>query len=286
MADKLQRNYRLTIEANDDAGAIIIEPPFTISFVVNRSVMASINSSQIRIYNLSEKIRNQIFQDRFNTTKRKKVVLQAGYSKLSTIFVGDMFEADSFRQGTEVITVIEARDGGFDSSGTLTNNTIQKNTEIKTLLQGLISEFPNLKTGVIGEVEGSIKRPAVLDSNTFELIRKYSNDKAFIDLETVNILNDDEVIAGDLPLINSETGLLGTPRRRDSYLTIDVLFEPQIVMGQLIKIESDIQKQYDGQYKVVGLTHTGMISEAVSGECKTNLSLLIGTQLVGGFKQL
>jgi len=279
---KFGRTYRLTSESNVDSEAIVIEPPISIQFNLNRSTMASLNNCQIRILNLSQLTRSKIFQDRFNLSKRKKVILQAGYEKLSTIFVGDIFMADSYRQGNDIITFIDARDGGFDSSGTLTNKTIQKGTTVKSAIEEMIKQFSNIKQGKIGTVEGEFKRPVVLDGNTFELIKKYTDDKAFIDLEKVNILQDNETITGEIALINSETGLLGVPRRNDSFLTIDTLFEPRITMGQVLAIESTIQPEYDGQYKVIGVNHAGTISESIGGSVKSRFSLLIGTQLTGG----
>lgn len=281
---KFGRNYRLIIQTNDsNEEAIIIEPPITLQFTINRSTMGTLNSMRLQIMNLSEKTRNKIFQDRFNPKVYKKIILQAGYNNLSNIFIGNIYNARSFRANTEIVTFIYATDGGFDTANTLSNGTIQKQTSYKDFLVALVNSFPNLKQGKLTEIEGEFRRPAIVNGNSFELIRKYSNNKAYIDLETINILNDSDVIEGDVPLLNSETGLLGTPDRADAYLSVETIFEPRIIMGQVIEIQSDVQKKYDGQYKVIGVTHSGIISDAVGGQCSSKFNLLVGTQLFGGF---
>ena len=285
---KFGRAYNLTWIPPEEEDVINVTMPLTMQFNVNRSTMSSVNSAQIKIYNLDQKTRSRMFQDRFDLDleRRNSIILQAGYKNLSTIFQGDVFEAYSMRQGTEIITHMDCRDGGLDSSGTLTNTAIQKNTDIREMLSSLISGFQNLKEGTIGNIEGSIKRPVVLDGNTFELIKKYSDDNVFIDLEKVNILKDNETIEGVVPLINSETGLLNAPRRRGAMVEIETIFEPRIVMGQILAVESKIQPEYDGQYKVIGVNHSGIISGAVGGQCKSKFTLLIGSKEAGGFQNV
>tara|TARA_R110000851_G_scaffold306239_4_gene464495 strand:- start:101 stop:952 length:852 start_codon:yes stop_codon:yes gene_type:complete len=282
---KFGRNYRLTLESNVEGETIIIEPPFTVQFDIKRSTMSSANTMQISIFNLSRKTTSAIFQDRFNPKDYKRIILQAGYSELSTVFIGNIFQANTVRAGAETVTFIDARDGGFDTSGTITSTALSGG-KVEDVLKALANNFPNIKEGKITGVEGKFRKPVILNGNNFQLMKKYSNDKVFVDLEKINVLNDNDVLEGDLPLITSETGLLGTPRRDDAYLTIDTLFEPRIVMGQLVEIKSDIAPQYDGQYKVIGVTHKAVISEAISGEAKSTFNLLVGSQLFGGFNKV
>lgn len=279
---KFQRNYRLTVQA-DDGELITIESPLTLNFSIERSTMSSINSAQMTVLNLSKKVRSRIFQDRFGNVQYKRVVLQAGYGKqLSTVFIGNIFQANSFRNGNDIVTFIDARDGGFDTTGSITSRTVEGGT-VKETVSSLIAEFDNVTEGKIGTIEGEFKKPVVLDGNTFELIKKYTKGRAFIDLEELNVLGDNEVIEGDVPLLTSANGLLSTPRREDAYLTVETIFEPRIVMGQLLGIKSDIASEFDGQYKVIGVKHQGVISGAVGGECKSTFELLVGSQLFGEF---
>lgn len=281
MSKKFDRRYRLTIEIGGEA--IVIEQPLTLQFNVQRNAMSSVNTGTFQIYNLSEDVRNSIFQDRFSFLEYKKVILEAGYDDLATVFSGSLFEANSSRQGTDVITNVFARDGGFDTVTTKTFKTIQKGVTYKDLIKNLISDFPNLTEGSIGEVEGSLLRPAVLDGNTFYLLKTYTGEQIFIDLEKVNVLKNSEVLTGQVPLISPQTGLLQTPKRDDAYLTVTTLFEPRIIMSQFVELRSDILEQYNGQYKVLGVNHQGIISGAIGGQCTSTFNLLLEGQLFGRF---
>lgn len=282
---RFQRNYRLTLETNDGQ-ALIIEPPFTVQFNIERSVQGTLNSAQFQIYNQGQQTRSRIFQDRFNPRDYKRVVFEAGYNNLNVIFKGNMFQARSMRQGPELITYIDARDGGFDANNTISNVTIQAGATAEEIVKTLLGDFDNVTEGNLAGLEGGTKRPVVLNGNTFSLIKKYSNNKAFIDLEQINVLKDNQTIEGVLPLINSSTGLLQTPQREDAFLRIETIFRPEIVVGQLLEVQSSVNPEYDGQYKVIGLRHQGTISEAVSADARSTFDLLVGSQLLGEFNQV
>ena len=55
-----------------------------------------------------------------------------------------------------------------------------------------------------------------------------------------------------------------------------MIFEPRITVGQLVEIESSTASIFDGQFKVIGIHHAGIISGAVAGEARTTLNLFIG----------
>ncbi len=280
---KFNRSYRLTIDVSDSE-KIVIEPPFTIRFSMVRDTQSSINQLTLSIINLGEKTRNKIFQDRYDFLTYKRVILEAGYKDLTKIFQGNLFEAYSERQQTEIVTNIVARDGGHDIYNSLTSKTLQGLTK-REVIDSLIGEFSEVKQGKIGEIEGAFLRPVVLEGNTYELIRIYGGSLVYIDLERLHILKENEIVSAAIPLINSKNGLLETPRRRNSLVTITTLFQPNIILSQLVEIQSDVFSLFDGQYKVIGLTHSGIISDAVGGGLKSTFNLLVESVLFGKFKE-
>lgn len=286
MVNKFNRQYRLTLKLTEEDNAVVIEPPFTISFSVQRNISSSLNQMRLNVFNLGKVLRQQIFQDRFNIKKYKKVILQAGYDKISTIFVGNLLEAYSLRQKQDIITYINAQDGGFGVRNSYSNFSMKSGATFKDTISRLFQDMQNIATGKIGDIEGSHKRGSVFNGNTFNLLRKQSKENVFIDNEIINALKDNEVIEGNVFLISSETGLLGTPRRKDAIIEVDLLFEPKIIIGQIVELKSRIDSRFDGQYKVIGIGHNATISEAIGGNAKTTLQLFIGTQLLGGFKQV
>lgn len=288
---KFHRLYQLTVQTFDKQDNIIIEPPFTIQFNIERSAMASINSMDLRLYNLKPETRNRLQHDRFRFDVYQKIELRAGYGgDLPLIFSGNIFQANSYREGSNIVTCIDARDGAFDTTTQRTFTTLQQGTTVKEAVTTLIKQFPNLQIGKIGDIQGTPARPIVLDGNTYDLIKRYtagSNFVPFIDLGKVNVLDGKEVITGFLPVLDADSGLLETPRRDDGFLTVTTLFEPRVIVGQIIKLVSTIQNPvYNGDYKVIGVNHQGVISEAVSGHCRSSFALLLGNQFYGAYSHL
>lgn len=303
---KIGRKYKLTFETEDPTtgkGAIQIANPLTVEFDITRNTASSLNNATFRVYNLSATNRSILFQNRTSIKnsegKRKRILFQAGYSSisnlankeadLSTIFIGDILEAYSYRQGPDVVTYINALDGGFGAYNSTISTTVQKGTSFRDVITRLTDSLKGVKTGVIGETEGEHKTPNPLNGNSFSLLTKDYKDEIFIDLEKVNKLGVNEYIksvGGKVLLINSASGLLGTPLRQGTDLVVEMLFEPRINVGQLVEIESQFNPIFDGQYKVTGVKHAGVISEAVSGDCKTILQLYIGNELLGELKGL
>lgn len=288
---KLNRNFRLLIETINKE-IIEIKSPFTIQFDIERTSASSVNQMNLRIFNLSQKTRNLLFKERYlildDSTKKyyRHVILQAGYGELSTIFKGNILECYSYRQGSEIITYLNCHDGGYAISNSYSSVTFDKSETYSSIFEKLAADLVGIKKGKVGEINGEPKRGSVFNGNTFTLLQESFNNKIFIDLEKVNLLNENEAIKGEVPLINAQTGLLGTPMRQGTYLKVDIIFEPRIVVGQIIEINSKINPLYNGQFKVDGIKHSGTISGAVGGECKTSLDLFLGTEILQNLKIL
>jgi hypothetical protein len=285
---KFGRRYKVTLQTTD-ATAIIIELPLTIQFNIHRSVSSSLNSMTLQLFNLSETHRNLIYQDRFST-ERRKIIVEMGYESLSTVFVGDIYEANSTREGTNIITTIDARDGNFDTNVTTINYTYKAGSTVREIIEYLAKQFPNLKLGKVtanGSLNATFPRPVVLEGNVYELLKLYSNQKLnqpYVDLAIVNILGQNEVlINNNITLLNASTGLIATPRRDQSFLSVTTLLEPRVIIGQVLQVESKIMPQYNGLYKILGVTHKGIISGAQSGEALSVFEMN-GNQLLGGFQ--
>lgn len=285
MTTKFGRTYRLTIDPGDGSDLIIITLPFTVNFTVQRNTMASLNNFVIDIYNLSENTRRRIFQDRF-VARRRTVTFEAGYETLTTLFKGYIFEANSRREGPNVITMIEARDGSYDVTTKMTFQTIGAGQTVKDILKYLIGQYDDLELGAVGDFPEVLQRPVTLNGNTYELLKTYSNRNVFVDLGRVYVLKPNEVVPGELPVLSPATGLLESPRRDDAFLTVPTLFEPRVGMGQPIELASTISPIYNGQYKVLGVLHQGVISQAVNGPLRSTFNLFTGTQLFGDFTRV
>ena len=232
---KFNKVFRLTIQSNDNLNeAIVIEPPFTVEFDINRDMGAQANTGNFKITNLGSQTRKRIFQDIFSLSVDRKVIFEAGYNgKLTTLFVGTLKTAYSSRSSTEIITELNCWDEGF---GAMTTAFINKTysagwtqKDIITAQMKSLSTNHNLQMGQVGEFDTNKNpRGVSLIGNSFAVLNKTADGFVFVDNNTIHALQTHEVIDALVPVINSATGLLGTPKRQDAKLTAECIFEPGI----------------------------------------------------------
>lgn len=266
-----------------------IDYPLTIQFDIERTTSSSPNYGNFRITNLAQTTYERLAKDMYNINdfgsgkEYRQVIFSAGYQELSTIFQGSLVEGWTERSGTEIITHLRCQDGLYQIANAYTSQTFQAGTSMNDIFKTLLQDL-GLQQGIVGTIpeNQSPLRAAAYNGNTFQLLRDNFNNRVFIDLEKTYLLADDEVILGQVPLISSETGLLGVPRRQNTYIQVDIIFEPRIQIGQIVEVVSKIDPRFNGQWKVQGIKHSGTISGAIGGDCKTTLQLFYGTKALGG----
>lgn len=277
---KFGRIYSLSVELAGGQKAVV-ELPFSVEFEVRRENMSSSQTATFRLYNLGERLRNLIFKDRFNTTEYRAIQFRAGYEnfKVPLIFNGTIFEAYSERTGVDFITTIECYDGGYAMANSYTTQTFGAGATRKQVMEALTGDLRGVSNSpIIGNFPGSFVRGTVYLGNTWDYLVQLSDGYATIDNGQLKVLKPEEVVQAEIPLITAESGLLGSPRRSNTMIEFEMLFEPRFTLGQIVTLQSQTNSIYNGTYKVMGFTHTGLISPSVSGDARTKVSLWRGTQ--------
>lgn len=277
MRGKFDRTYRLDIFTPSDKQLTIV-PPFSIKFGLTRNTLASANRATIEVVNRGPQTRNQIFKDRFSITEYWQVQLQAGYNnRLHEIFTGNILEAYSVKENTEWKTRLDCFDGMNAIQNGFTSITVEKNTPKQNYLKQIINDMPNTITGVLGSpADGKSPRGKALVGQSSSILTQETGGKWFIDKEKLNILENVEVLPGSIIKLDPDD-LLSTPRRREAFLDVQVLFQPQVQIGRIYEIES-LEARYNGQYKIIGFNHNVEISGASAGSATTMLSLYFGAE--------
>ncbi|RTL04650.1 hypothetical protein EKK58_10090 [Candidatus Dependentiae bacterium] len=296
MGLKFQRHFKLTVQGKN-GDTLEFNDPLTLEFTIIRNAQASMQTGSFRLYNLNQTSRGNIYRNKTDYDDVRTLKLQAGYdyqNPLPTIFSGCVTEAYSVRNSgsPDFITNIMGYDfnfsvvksfSNFTKSPDQSNPTVTRQQIINLLVEDLIKNTPGntLKKGTIGTFEGEYPRGRTIFGPTWDALKTETNRQCFIDNGRVFCLPEDEAVEGNIKVINSSTGLLSTPKKRETYLDIEVLFEPCVDMGQQIFLESVSSPQFNGYYKVLGIQHQGIISGAVSGKCTTILTLDYGSRLLG-----
>lgn len=273
---------RVPIQTGGQNG-VTINFPLTLELEINRNTLASCNTASFRIYNMREDTRRQIFQDRYETTTYRQIVLRAGYDSDPTpsiIFRGNLRSAYSHRQKENWITEIEAFDGGFGVQNGQVGLTIPAGYDLKNVVRSLIQGMPNVSLGAIGEIGGvQSARGIVVNGSAWAALNQIAPDaQVFIDNEVANVIGKNEyvIFPGEPYLIEASSGLLETPRRYDRLLDVPILFEPRLRVGGLIQLNSSVP-YYNGLYSVIGVRHMGVISGAISGKLISVATVFKGT---------
>lgn len=282
---KQNRNYVLTIQPDVSKERFIeVRPPFTLQIDIQRNTFGSANTSVIRIYNLSEKNRNEIRKNpAVELGKIMRCRLDAGYGdrNLATIFNGDVWQAFSTREETNMITQIESFDGGQAFNAAFIERQFPANTANRSVVENFVDSMSifGIKKGAIGDVPGSIFRGNSYAGSAPELLKEISNGGFFIDNGFANVLGSNEVIKSPVLVISPETGLISTPVRQQAFIYLEMLFEPQIRVGTKVKLESTTESSLNTFYKVCSVAHRGILSESVGGSIITTVGLFNSKEL-------
>jgi hypothetical protein len=294
--NKFQRTYQLQIQPWNAANSIQVigsldgsQPLLTLEFNIVRNNYSAVNTGNFRIRNLNQATRNIIFKDYFNQGQWTSVVLKAGYvgTPLSTIFNGMAHTICSYREegGTDWITEIDATDfsGLFSNSfSSWTKNPPSGQTQ-KDVIQALAKDLQASaeeygQTLGIGSVGGFTAPRYSYTANDFtmNILAVETSRQVAIDNGKLYAMPYNYAFDGDVTLISSATGLLGTPRLQQTFLVASMIFEPAIVPWQYVELQTEdtnFTSANNGPYKVLGVQHAGIISSTKPGKCTTNVSM-------------
>lgn len=291
---KFNARYSLSVEvapgtpalgSDDSADAGPRNIPFSLpircDFDVRRALLSSAQTATFRLYMLGERDRDLVQKDWFDLSDVRAIQFRVGWEDETPtlIFNGTVKSAQSSRQGASegFITVIEAFDGGAAMANGFSTKSIAGGALVSDLIKGLALDLPGIDGGaVVGTFPGTTKRGAIFCGNTWQYIIQLTDGLAFIDDGKVKALQPNEYFGAQVPVINAESGLIGTPQRFRNMMRVNMLLTPQFSIGQLVSLQSQALKKFNGLYKVVGVSHRGTISEAQAGERRTELTLWSG----------
>ncbi len=294
--DKFNLKYRLVVQMTQDkAQAIVISSPLTLKAQIKRLSGEGYNTADITIYNLAPESRNAIIKPRYNTTEFTEVKLFAGYdsNNLTQIFVGNLLQAYSIRVGNNIETKILASEAVFAINNAIISATYNKGIDFRQFIMECIHTFikvpiptgivnTNILPGTIGNVglDRVFSRGISINGNTSNILDKYFKHQVVIDNNFINIMNVNDVFQAYILLISSATGLLNVPVIQNNFLNLEMIFEPQFVIGQFVEVDSIIYPKISGKWKIMGIAHDLEISEGSASKGITKLQLFLGTAIL------
>jgi hypothetical protein len=281
MARKFIRQYQLMV-TSPQGEEIRIQNPITVEFDITRKNLASLNTATFTVYNLSERTRMKIFHDLYDTSTYLPVAFYAGYvygsqetnTYAAQCFRGHVKQAYSYREGCDYKTVIECWDGGTALNNSFVSQTLPSGAKQQDVIKNLAQGMLNIVGSVVSDAFNTISnRATTLFGNPFDLLGKLTNNNFYVDSQTAFALKPDEAIKGTLNVIDETIGIVDSPKRTGTVVEVATIFEPRYVPSQEVILTSSTQLVLNGQYKLTGIQHRGIISDAVNGDCTTMLTL-------------
>lgn len=283
---KLQRNYyaEFRIREQDKEGNwgdykyLTIKYPITLNLDIHLGSYKSANSGMFQFINLNKQTAAALWLDVYNIGKKEIMIsLYAGYNNsMPLVFYGRVQNCTSYRAegSTDWMTEIQAFEGGKLFQYGFINATFTKYTKFEDVLNFMLEDDPNTKIGCIAPEISPLPRNKTFIGQTMDLIgREYGGYETFIDKGRLHVLGENDVLDDEMIVITDKSGLLGTPKRANSFLEVNLIFEPQLKTGQAVSLQSESMPQFNKAYKVVAIHHTGTISDRISGNLKTELTL-------------
>lgn len=286
---KFQRTYTLTVQGRS-MRLYDFSDPLTIIFDTTSRLMSGINSAHFMVYNLGPVVRSDLEFDSavdinaLGVVKRA-VSFSAGYASEGyqpVVFQGNIKKAFSYRDGPNVVTDIEVLDG-LDA---IQKAQIQRsrsspwdpNAEALAIIQTMAQYGVTL--GAIGGLFKDAKntRGVMWLGSVWDVLKKFAAAQggvACINQEKLYLMGprDALVIFGEIPQLDSSTGLIGTPRRSGWVVDAEMIFEPRVQLGQKLKVASSVNPNINGTFRVDAISHRGIISGAKDGGVVTSFSL-------------
>lgn len=230
-----------------DSGDALDLSELRFSFAVRRGDNETPNSADIRVFNISPKA-SQTIQKEFT-----RVVLQAGYEgNFGVIFDGQIKQVRRGRASqTDTYLDITAADGdrAYNYSVmavSLAAGSSGKLNQVQEVLKALAAY--GVYQGYLPDLDNSnLPRGKVMFGMTRDELRTMAKNALTnwsIQNGKLQMVPESAYLPGEVPVITSETGLVGLPEQMQNGIGLKVLLNPSIKIGQAIKIDNESLQKY------------------------------------------
>ncbi len=266
-----------------------ITSPLTLELDIERAIFQSVSRFTFKVYNLGVQARSDIYLDQNNwLATPRPITVRAGYASWQSgyglqapqafpiIALGQLFQCYSTRVGPSWVTTMTGWDGGYDQANASINATFSKSVSFNARVTQIAKSMPNLRGAYISPmITANVSRAATYSGKPWDILCEltaYAKADVFIDLGVLYMVPKGQSVpglTGGLNQINTNTGLLNTPIKQQFRVSWDMIFEPRLMVGQTINLISE-EPENNGNYVLQGLTHRGVISDGVAGDCITS----------------
>lgn len=287
-----QFGRKATLLVSNTAGQALDLSQLRIKFNVKRSGVMTPNVGDFRVYNLALETA-ELIKKEFT-----KVIFQAGYvSNYGGVFKGNIKQVLTGRESaTDTFVDIVAGDGDEAYNFSIINTTLAAGSTQASQLNAAIGAMSQkgVTAGYVGALPANqLPRGKVLYGSAKAHIKSLADSAGFswsIQDEKIVFLKQSTYLPGNAIVLNSKTGMIGTPQQTVEGIICKCLINPQLKIHGRVQIDNATVEEYklnqlvpgsaantpvplthDGVYYILVAEHTG---DTRGIEWYTNLVLL------------
>ncbi len=256
MARLFDRKVRLTMLP--DQGTTIIVDKLRMSLSCQKSVESTPNSLRLSVYNLNPSNRNLL------ESERMRISLEAGYvSTIAVIFVGNIERVTHRKNRGDIITKIEAKDGGNRYRNAKIERSYGPGVRSDFVIRDLANEFGLQLSEFVDlpatQYANGLSLSGLIRDELTNILRK-SDHEWSIQNETLQIIPRTKTTNEGIVLLNFETGLIKRPTKTKKGINFTSFLQPELKPGNKVKIEADAES-ISGLFKLKTVVHQGDSNE-------------------------
>lgn len=214
-------------------------------FSIRRGDFQTPNSADIRIYNVSDKTADRIRQT-LPQPEFTRIVVQGGYEgNFGILFDGEIKQVRRGRESpTDTYIDITAADGDSAYNFAVMSVPLAAGStpddHVSAVLRGIAEH--GITKGYIPELPGNKSiRGEVLYGMARDVMRELAMNTGTawsIQDGKLQMVPETAYIEGEIPVITSATGMIGLPEQTQNGINVRVLLNPNIKIGQAIKLDN------------------------------------------------
>ncbi len=212
-----------------------------ITFVIGKTSDSNANTSKIKVYNLNERSRTILEQG-----GDLVATLEAGYTGtgLEGLFKGEIDKSQFRRISSDWVTTIFVKDGNTAITKTHFEKSYAGPVDLKAIAEDVIRTLQN-EAGIVVKslknlsseiIQNGFSANGLASRILDNIVEKQGLEWSIQDGELQIIApdsSDHEAI-----VLTPQTGLIGSPVRRENGIEFRALLQPKIKPGRAVKIES------------------------------------------------
>lgn len=219
-----------------------------ISFVIGATSERNANTSKIKVYNLNERSRAILEQDEEMQALKGELtaILEAGYTGtgLEVLYKGKIDKSQFGRVGPDWVTTLFVKDGNTATTKTHFEKSYEGPIDTLEIIKQVIQKLED-EAGIIVKSLKNLSSDIIQNGYSANgLVSKILDDLIGKQGLEWNVQNGElQIIAPDSSddeaiVLTPETGLIGSPVRRETGIEFRALLQPKIKPGRVVEITS------------------------------------------------